>query len=976
MKKTLFILFLFVFSGAIAQTRTNSVDFNKKTTAPSTKEGRVYYNSTDKIFYGHDGTNWVSLVGGGGGPEVNDLSANVTWANIPDANVPLSAVSQHVDQAFITGLGFATGAHTVNTDTQLTQAQVGAFATAEGFIKAFTETDPIFTASQANNITAQMITDLGNLSGTNTGDQNAAGVPVTAITNLTATDVQAALAEHQADIDGLAAGGSDGVISNAAINGNNIDFTGTGGGFNGSVDVSSTTAVAANTAKTGITAQQASDITANNAKTGITPQQATDITTNNAKVGITTAQANEITANTAKVGITGTQTTKLSNLPNDQTAINALKADLVGGVVPTSQIPAVALSNVQTAASEAAMLALTTVEGNIVVRTDEEKTYMHNGGSAGTMADFTELSAPAGAVTSVNGQTGVIVLGKTDIGLGNVDNTSDANKPISTAQATINTDIENRTALNDAKNDYPSADATKVGHISVTQAVDLDALETAVANGSDDQTASEVTYDNTISGLTSTNVKSAIDEIESTSIKSTDALIIQDPAAAGGIIRQKAYPTTGTNYTNALPTAGYGQTYWDDGTFNMTSFFGTNTNILRFDIRGLNVAKPLVFTTNDITYGNGGPSLLSDNQNDTQVNLATPIDLDGDGANETTLAEAIRALNNRPSGALPLVQESVHTAAPASYPGPVFITANPPITFFQDGDGTEASVAAQITDAINNGKSIRVDIAGTPTTINPVTISALNAWAVTRFGAGSMVDPTTYEITPADGSTTNISGWFDETTVDKRVIADVLLTRPSVVETTPGSLYTWNYDYGIAITASLSLTNNFTTNTSESVGLVPVDAGLNLGSVTYTIDVTAMVGMGATKPLVTRFDGELLDLDTPNAYLTEGTGFDSSFAGQKSGFSGTITEAPTGTWTVDAGATNAELHWYGRLDNAVTNRSFDVSFGSNTTDGIAIRPILRVKKVAQAKYLNGGTFFVTASDQDGAIRTEAELENP
>ncbi len=38
-----------------------------------------------------------------------------------------------------------------------------------------------------------------------------------------------------------------------------------------------------------------------------------------------------------------------------------------------------------------------------------------------------------GAVDSVNGQTGVVVLGKADIGLGNADNTSDANKPVSIA---------------------------------------------------------------------------------------------------------------------------------------------------------------------------------------------------------------------------------------------------------------------------------------------------------------------------------------------------------------------------------------------------------------------------------------------------------------------------------------------------------------------------------------------------------------
>lgn len=39
-------------------------------------------------------------------------------------------------------------------------------------------------------------------------------------------------------------------------------------------------------------------------------------------------------------------------------------------------------------------------------------------------------------VESVNGKTGVVVLDKSDIGLGNVDNTSDANKPVSTATQT------------------------------------------------------------------------------------------------------------------------------------------------------------------------------------------------------------------------------------------------------------------------------------------------------------------------------------------------------------------------------------------------------------------------------------------------------------------------------------------------------------------------------------------------------------
>jgi hypothetical protein len=47
-----------------------------------------------------------------------------------------------------------------------------------------------------------------------------------------------------------------------------------------------------------------------------------------------------------------------------------------------------------------------------------------------------------GAVDSVNGQTGVVVLTKANIGLANVNNTSDANKPVSTAQATADSDVQ------------------------------------------------------------------------------------------------------------------------------------------------------------------------------------------------------------------------------------------------------------------------------------------------------------------------------------------------------------------------------------------------------------------------------------------------------------------------------------------------------------------------------------------------------
>jgi hypothetical protein len=75
-------------------------------------------------------------------------------------------------------------------------------------------------------------------------------------------------------------------------------------------------------------------------------------------------------------------------------------------------------------------------EGDVLILTSDNKTYIHNGGTAGNENDFTLLSTPTANVASVAGKTGVVTLVKGDVGLGNVDNTSDVNKPVSTAQQT------------------------------------------------------------------------------------------------------------------------------------------------------------------------------------------------------------------------------------------------------------------------------------------------------------------------------------------------------------------------------------------------------------------------------------------------------------------------------------------------------------------------------------------------------------
>jgi hypothetical protein len=75
---------------------------------------------------------------------------------------------------------------------QIANIVTSSTVTAAGAV--MTEVDPVFTASQAANITVTDITNLGNLSGTNTGDQNILRVKYTgADCSLTDGDVNRVL---------------------------------------------------------------------------------------------------------------------------------------------------------------------------------------------------------------------------------------------------------------------------------------------------------------------------------------------------------------------------------------------------------------------------------------------------------------------------------------------------------------------------------------------------------------------------------------------------------------------------------------------------------------------------------------------------------------------------------------------------------------------------------------------------------------
>ena len=84
-----------------------------------------------------------------------------------------------------------------------------------------------------------------------------------------------------------------------------------------------------------------------------------------------------------------------------------------GGHVPLAQIPSLSLSENPpvVVASQAAMLALSTATvGQVAIRTDINETFMLAATPPATLANWTQLLSPTGAVASVDGLTGAVVL--------------------------------------------------------------------------------------------------------------------------------------------------------------------------------------------------------------------------------------------------------------------------------------------------------------------------------------------------------------------------------------------------------------------------------------------------------------------------------------------------------------------------------------------------------------------------------------
>ena len=155
---------------------------------------------------------------------------------------------------------------------------------------------------------------------------------------------------------------------------------------------------------------------------------------------------------------------------------NAISVN-VKGTLPSSVLPSISLSEVSVYADEAEMLAADTQEGDVAVRSDENKTYMHNDGSADTMADWTELQTPTDAVLSVNGETGAVTLTTGDL-TEDADHkyVTDAEKIIIGNTLGVNTGDQDLSGLQDILNEgeFEDGDKTKLDGIEVGATADQD----------------------------------------------------------------------------------------------------------------------------------------------------------------------------------------------------------------------------------------------------------------------------------------------------------------------------------------------------------------------------------------------------------------------------------------------------------------------------------------------------------------------
>jgi len=185
----------------------------------------------------------------------------------------------------------------------------------------------------------------------------------------------------------------------------------------------------------------------------------------------------------------------------------------------TIAVGPVALTTVQTASSQSAQLALTAQEGDVVIRSDENKSYMRNGLSAGDMTDFTLLATPTDVVLSVAGNVGVVT----------------------------NAHIAAAVEAASGSNTFTDADHTKLNAIEASATADQTGAQIKTAYQAETNAFTDAQFTKL------SNIETAADVTDATNVNAAGALMLSDTTTAGlGIVLDE--DNMGSNSATKLST--------------------------------------------------------------------------------------------------------------------------------------------------------------------------------------------------------------------------------------------------------------------------------------------------------------------------------------------------------------------------------------------------------------------------------------
>lgn len=255
--------------------------------------------------------------------------------------------------------------------------------------------------------------------------------------------------------------------------------------------------------------------------------------------GVTPGQYPKVTVDT-KGRVTSGSALVVSDIPGRASANGIATLDS-NGKIPLSQLSDAILGQViyqgtwDAATNSPTLPAIPTNKGDYYVVSAAANRFgidfqvgdwIISNGTAWEKVDNTD------AVTSVAGKIGAVVLDRNDVGLSNVDNTSDLNKPISNAtQTALNGKVDKVAGKQLSTEDYTTAEKTKLAGIEAGAQVNVATNLSIGQNNAntlriDSSTGTNVVLNSattSLSGLLSSTDKQKIENIEAEISKSVPA---------------------------------------------------------------------------------------------------------------------------------------------------------------------------------------------------------------------------------------------------------------------------------------------------------------------------------------------------------------------------------------------------------------------------------------------------------------------